>query len=725
MSPVAAANNLSTDGTSAHRGHEAQPVDIVVGANGGSSIILPSDTLTAAEPLNDGQAYYMFLPAQCAATHTNALPTDIPYTSGSYAYYDGRVKNGVPAKLQNVDHGKNGNFAVMHMGVTNLASAERLAAARRTSEGTAAASRLFNQAGYKSLRQLKQNGPAVESQQQELVPNTARKERTRGKPQPGHGFAQRTTSLSSHETKTEQARLLTLLRSLNPVMVVDQLCRGLAYFGGIPGAPPPADDSAFPQSNAANGSGHYFVGWLAEIFPNVDASTAPHPSVPDTSPPGNHPATTASPWMSASSPASKSATTVSVAPTVQTDSSPTKEDAIVPGKRKRGRPKGSKSSKVRADKGKRHMSKALKYSVPLVIPAVAENESVAEGDNMEADVPVTSDDAATPVLPDDPNTQSNAPKSTPVAKKRGRPKGSKNRPKTNINDENQTAPRTHDATPAQTQTTATPPSGTANAENIISNNDYSAQSQFAGDNLGRHHAESSPNQPNMSTQQPIAASTSSSSPRKRYVTQQSQLDVLGSNNQVAPSSQAPQGTKRQRVSNGSVPNIGSGSQPGFLSGNFDSQTQSNGSGVEGMGLGPHATQTSRLGQFYIATSPQQQQLESPNLSHAIPRQQTNHPFASQRINAAAQNYHYNQHGLQQTSHHMTPISPSGRSFGPTIANNADVRLSQDQAKQQPAGPQAGGRKQGYFSNHNRPPGTQSSANTALGAYSTFNTQGFM
>uniref|UniRef100_A0A1Y1N521 Uncharacterized protein n=1 Tax=Photinus pyralis TaxID=7054 RepID=A0A1Y1N521_PHOPY len=142
-------------------------------------------------------------------------------------------------------------------------------------------------------------------------------------------------------------------------------------------------------------------------------------------------------------------------------------------------------------------------------------------------------------------------------------------------------------------------------------------------------------------------------------------------------------------------------------------------------MGPHATQTARLGQFYIDTSPQQQQLESPNLSHAIPRQQTSHPFASQRINAAAQNYHYNQHGLQQTSHHMTSISPSGGSFSQTMANNADVRLSQDQAKQQPAGPQAGGRKQGYLSNHNRPPRTQSSTNTTLDAYSTFNTQGFM
>ncbi|KAG8412450.1 hypothetical protein J3458_014624 [Metarhizium acridum] len=702
MSPVAAPNNISTDGTSAHRGQEAQPVDIVVGVNGDSSIILPSGTSTAVEPLND----------------------DIPYTSGSHAYYDGRVKNGVPAKLQNVDHGKNGNFAVMHMGVLNLASAERLAAARRTSEGTAAASRLFNQAGYKSLRQLKQNGPAVESQQQELIPNAARKERTRGKSQPGHGFAQRTTSLSPHETKTEQARLLTLLRSLNPVMVVDQLCRGLAYFGGIPGAPPPADDSAFPQSNAANGSGHYFVGWLAEIFPNVDASTAPHPSVPDTSPPGNPPAATASTWMSASPPASKSATRVPVASTVQTDSASTKGGAVVPGKRKRGRPKGSKSSKVRADKGKRHISKALKYSVPLVIPAVAEIESAAEGDSMEADVPVTSDNSATPVLPDDPNTQSNTPKSTPVAKKRGRPKGSKNRPKTNINDENQTAPHTSDLIPAQTKATPTPPSGTANAKNIIPNNDYSAQARLAGDNLGRHHAESSPNQPDMSIQQPIAASASNSSPRKRNATQQSQVDVLGNNNQVAPSSQASQGTKRQRISNGSVPNTSSGSQPGFLSGSFDSQTQANGSGVEGMGLGPHATQTSRLGHFYIATSPQQQQLESPTLSHAIPRQQTSHPFASQRINAAAQNY-YNQHSLQQTSHHMTSISPSGGSFSQTVAGNADVPVSQDQAKQQPAGPQTGGREQGYLSNHNRPPGAQSSANTALGVYSAFNTQGFM
>ncbi|KHN98552.1 uncharacterized protein MAM_03676 [Metarhizium album ARSEF 1941] len=720
--PIAAPNNLSTDGTSARPGQEAEPVDVVAGLNGDASMILPTGTSTSVEPLNDGQAQYTFLPCRAAATHANYPPIDISYTSGSYVYYDGRIKNGVPAKLQNLDHSKNGNFAVMHMGVVNLGSSERLAAARRTSEGTAAASRLFNQAGYKSLRQLKQDGPGTESQQEELVSNSARKDRARSKPQPGHGFAQRATSLSSHETKTEQARLLTLLRSLNPVMVVDQLCKGLAYFGGIPGAPPPADDGAFPQSNAANGPGSYFVGWLAEIFPNVDASTAPRFGGSAQFPPGDLSTTTASSWMSASSPTSKPAATVPAAATVQTNSPSPEEAAIVgTGKRKRGRPKGSKSTKVRADKGKRHMSKALKYSVPLVIPIGNENDGVAERGNMEVDVPVTSDNTARPGIADDPDIQSNAPKATLLVRKRGRPKGSKNRPKTNNSDENQSAPHTNQPQPAQPQTAST--SGTESAENAISKNDYPAETQFAGDNLAQHAAEPGHNQPNIAVQQPMPASNSNSLPRKRNTAHQSQRDVVGNNNDDS-SSRAPQGTKRQRVSNGSGLSAGSGSQPEFLPGSFNSQTQANGSGIERMGIGAHPTQTSQLGHFYMANYPQQQQLELPNLSQAITRQQTNSPFASQHVNAAAQSY-YSQQSMQQASHLMTSIRSSGGSFSHTMADNTDVRLSQDHAKQQSAGPQTGGRKQGYLSNHGRPPGPHSSANTALGTYSTFHTQGFM
>lgn len=71
---------------------------------------------------------------------------------------------------------------------------------------------------------------------------------------------------SPQQSKAEQARLLTLLRSLNPNIVVDQLCKGLVYFGGVPEAPLPTR-GAFPSSACNNGSGDLFISWIAELFP--------------------------------------------------------------------------------------------------------------------------------------------------------------------------------------------------------------------------------------------------------------------------------------------------------------------------------------------------------------------------------------------------------------------------------------------------------------------------
>ncbi|KAI1356731.1 hypothetical protein F5Y01DRAFT_265630 [Xylaria sp. FL0043] len=75
------------------------------------------------------------------------------------------------------------------------------------------------------------------------------------------------------ETKAEQARLLTLLRALPDHIVVDQICKALAFFGGEPDALPPVDGK-FPESDLANGSGSLFVGWMAEIFQDL-AKTRP------------------------------------------------------------------------------------------------------------------------------------------------------------------------------------------------------------------------------------------------------------------------------------------------------------------------------------------------------------------------------------------------------------------------------------------------------------------
>jgi hypothetical protein len=83
---------------------------------------------------------------------------------------------------------------------------------------------------------------------------------------------ERSRPLAPDETKYEQARLLTLLRSINPVTVVDQICKAVAYFGGIPGAPPP-EDGIFPESANTRETGALFIGWLAEIFPDLTAKS--------------------------------------------------------------------------------------------------------------------------------------------------------------------------------------------------------------------------------------------------------------------------------------------------------------------------------------------------------------------------------------------------------------------------------------------------------------------
>jgi hypothetical protein len=184
---------------------------------------------------------------------------------------DGRVRNPVPSKLKGKTDTKKGNFGVMHMaGAKNHevlgkdAAAERDAAARRTSENTASRAKAAQQEKYIPP---KKRGL-------EATFNEATRSTNRGSP-----FARddkrQARPLAPDETKSEQARLLTLLRSINPVTVVDQICKAVAYFGGIPGAPPP-EDGIFPESANTRETGALFIGWLAEIFPNV---TAPSPEL--------------------------------------------------------------------------------------------------------------------------------------------------------------------------------------------------------------------------------------------------------------------------------------------------------------------------------------------------------------------------------------------------------------------------------------------------------------
>ncbi|KAI8630393.1 hypothetical protein F5Y19DRAFT_45284 [Xylariaceae sp. FL1651] len=313
---------------------------------------------------------------------------------------DGRVRNPVPSKLKNVNEHMKGNFGVMHMDVaSHRASEGRDAAAKRTSESTALQAKLAQTDTYVSHQRranyprppgLKQFNPPKKSPEQTEDP---------GPPRP----------LTVAETKAEQARLLTLLRSLPHHTVVDQICKGLAFFGGIPDAPPPADGK-FPESAEANGSGSLFVGWIAEIFPDID-----HPRRRSTQEPSFHTASQ---------------------------------------KRPRGRPKGSKASKARSDKGlKKGSQKAGKGpdnhnqdpQDPQDESWVDVEDSVLElNDNGDLVEPMGClRPAPSSPLDEGPPTTSLATGASSgfrsinntgtvpgsSVKKRGRPKGSKNRPK--------------------------------------------------------------------------------------------------------------------------------------------------------------------------------------------------------------------------------------------------------------------------------------------------------
>ncbi|KAB5551163.1 hypothetical protein GE09DRAFT_1125181 [Coniochaeta sp. 2T2.1] len=228
---------------------------------------------------------------------------------------DGRVRSPMPGKLKGKLDKKNGMFGVMLMtGPTTSDIGKRDAEAKRASESTQAAAEQALASGQGTMRRRKfvrlppdpipapsSSAPPVQSSPALASP-----------PPPFYGF-------TDAGIKQEQARLLTVLRSLNPVRVVDQICTALAFFGGIPGAPPPPD-GVFPPSAMANGSGKLFVSWIAEIFPPVPHYGAPAPLVQGAPPPPE-----------------------------QVDL--TQGNPPEPGQRKRGRPKGSKSSLPRKDKG--------------------------------------------------------------------------------------------------------------------------------------------------------------------------------------------------------------------------------------------------------------------------------------------------------------------------------------------------------------------------------------
>ncbi|KAI0025443.1 hypothetical protein F4780DRAFT_330613 [Xylariomycetidae sp. FL0641] len=314
-----------------------------------------------------------------------------------YPRGDGRIRNPVPSKLKDVNDHMRGSFNVMHMDVvSHRASEGRDAAAKRTSENTELQAKLAQTNTYVS-HQRRAHYPRPPASKQSGSKARAESEAAVN---PGPCLP-----LTVEETKSEQARLLTLLRALPHHTVVDQICKALAFFGGIPDAPPPTDGK-FPESAWANGSGSLFVGWISEIFPDLDNPRKPPPAPP--------------------------------AP-----------------KRPRGRPKGSKASKIRSDKGiKKGPMKATKTKRKQTQDAnddgwVDVDDSVLElnddGDLIEASGPSQNPStpsralnggpaAATPATGSTAGFRSiNNSTTTPVpgstAKRRGRPKGSKNRPK--------------------------------------------------------------------------------------------------------------------------------------------------------------------------------------------------------------------------------------------------------------------------------------------------------
>lgn len=338
----------------------------------------------------------------------------------------------MPTKLQGITNNRNGNFAVMHIDLPGTKPSDRNAAAKRTSEETEAQARRANQIGWQPVRRTKSawHNDELDSQRARTSDTATPPSRTTA-PTSTHTAttaaataATSTTGAASEwlqtrippprETKAEQARLLTLLRTLHPILVVDQLCKALAYFGGIPGAPSPTD-GAFPSGAVTNGPGSLLVSWLAEIFPPVDdpAAVGQHLNLPPLS------------FVAGQTGWDRPEATAAGAP------------PNGPVRRARGRPKGSKSSKVRKDKGmkkSRPPPSTANPSGPQDVnqPMLADGRDPGNGPPSSvannAAQPTTATALSEAPAGNQVNPGTNT-MSTPGAKKRGRPKGSKNRPK--------------------------------------------------------------------------------------------------------------------------------------------------------------------------------------------------------------------------------------------------------------------------------------------------------
>ncbi|KAG6056897.1 hypothetical protein E4U17_001862 [Claviceps sp. LM77 group G4] len=560
-------------------------------------------------------------------------------------------------------------------------------AARLTSELTVAAAKEFNQSAYYSTirKQRLKWTQTIARTQAPSVENAARTQPVVRQ--------KRTTHLTPSETKFEQARLLTLLRSLHPDVVVNQIYKAVAYFGGIPMGPLPSDYSAFPDSDTGYGSGSNFIGWLSEIFPI-------------TTPPG-------------------------------TEITAVDETALPPRKR-RGRPKGSKSTKVRSDKGGRHVTKKSRCSAP----DAGEDDGpdhVQSGNSGGLFQEATSN--IEPSLDETANQPNDAATAAPRPAKRGRPKGSKSRPKNSIDSQNPASTDMEEAVAASTlMGEAASALAMANLSNSLRNSELTAQEQLTTHSLAEQSIDMAAPQPALTTdqassQQPIQRRTSS---RKRKL-QESVADTgdLDESEQTtSPSSRTPEMAHCRNASD-----TGAGGQvPPLSSSDFDTQNQAVDVSAEGTS---NYSQT-QLPQYFIAASGQQQSragfspvmnqahqgsppnsLTAGNIHRARPKYMQQQQQQQQKHQNPQQ--HARQHAMLHQSQELVFGSSTNDGMSHNMVSRNTVQPSHYLLGTSSASPSAGMQAAGKKANEYRhlQSGGSSSNSGHMASYSAFGSQGFM
>ncbi|KAF5261764.1 hypothetical protein FOXYS1_7533 [Fusarium oxysporum] len=279
-------------------------------------------------------------------------------------YRDGRIRTAVPSKLKGRTNMKQGNFSVMHMHLQKPQVTERDLAAKRTSERTAAAAKLASAQGYRYPRRPRpphtaaartpsqslsnlpsviadiygpvaqppplrtvmpyeeqraetgsaqastglEENPLMEAGNVENIETEILAESTKGEVALGVNHEQQdspfidanstqdvsmnpsnefvtpadptqetnreppaitkllATTLPPEEVRAEQYRLLELLRKLHPTTVVETLCSALYHFGGATRRLP-SPDGGSSESGSKKSSGDLFISWISEIFP--------------------------------------------------------------------------------------------------------------------------------------------------------------------------------------------------------------------------------------------------------------------------------------------------------------------------------------------------------------------------------------------------------------------------------------------------------------------------